>query len=240
MTGGNMQHKVAIPVLAVLLAGCAGFAGWQAWSIGQMREQLTVLEQQVGNANVGILPAPGQLQPPPAVPVVPAFPPVSGGNGSTTINPNGLSGSQNDPFADFDRLQNEMLEQMQQLMATGMPGGLFDNDLFGGNGFSSGSSLNSQEPQLSMEEDKDSYVITIPIPEDSNAEVSASVEGNALNIEGKITVKNDGSNNNGSAFTSTQSRQFARSMQLPPDADPDGLTNVTEDNQVIITIPKQA
>jgi HSP20 family molecular chaperone IbpA len=244
MTGGNMQHKVVIPVLAVLLAGCAGFAGWQAWSIGQMRDQLTTLQQQVGNGNVGILPAPGQLQ---TQPLAPALPPVAGGNGSS-IAPNGLFGNQidpNDPFADFDRMQNEMLEQMQQLMAGAMPNGLFDNDLFdddlfGGKKPGVGGGLNSPEPQLSMEEDKDSYVITIPIPEDSSAEVSASVQGGALNIEGKITVQNDSSNNKGTAFTSTQSRQFARSMPVPADANPDGMTNVTEDNQVIITIPKQA
>lgn len=233
------QHKVTIPILAVLLVASAGFAGWQAWSMRQMHDQLTALQQQVGNtSNAAILPAPGQLQP---QPVVPALPPNAGGN-PLNIDPNGLAGSQNDPFADFDRIQNEMMERMQRMMAGNLPGGLLDDDLFGfggGNNFGFGGSAATQQPQLNMTEDKDAYVITIPIPEDSNAEVSASVEGSALSIEGKITTKNDNSTN-GSAFTSTRSSQFARTMPLPPDADPDGLTNVTEDNQVIITIPKQA
>ena len=209
-----MQHKVTIPILAVLLAGSAGFAGWQAWSMGQMREELTALQQQVANTN--LLTAPGQSQ---AQPTVPALPPAAGGNG-WNIDPNGLLGNQNDPFAEFDRLQDEMLDRMRQMMGGTMPGGLLDDDFFafGGNNFSFGGSLNSQQPQLNMTEEDDSYVITIPIPEESNAEVSASVEGSALNIEGKITTKNDRSNNS-SAFSSTQSSEFARSMPLPPDAD---------------------
>jgi HSP20 family molecular chaperone IbpA len=232
-----MQHKVTIPILAVLLAASAGFAGWQAWSMGQMREELTALQQQVGNTSNNALTAPNMFQ---AQPTLPASPPGAGSNG-LNIDPNGLLGNQADPFADFDRLQNEMMERMRQMMAGNGVGGLLDDDFFGfgGNTFSFGGNLGSRQPQLNMTEQNDAYVITIPLPADSNAEVSASVEGNSLNIEGKITTKNDASNN-GSAFTSTQSSQFARSMQLPPDADPDGLTNVTEDNQVIITIPKQA
>jgi HSP20 family molecular chaperone IbpA len=236
MKGGNMQNKVVIPVLAVLLLASAGFAGWQAWSLGQMSEQLTALQQQVGNTNTNALPARNPLQPQTPVPSAPP-------NSSNGLNlgPNGLLGNQNDPFADFDRLQEEMLDRMQQMMGGNMPGGLLDDDFFGfgSNIFNFGSGLNAGQPQVKMTEDDDAYVITIPIPEDSNAEVSASVEGSALNIEGKFTTKNDGTNN-GSVFTSTQSSQFARSMPLPPDADPDGLTNVTEEHQVVITIPKQA
>jgi len=228
-----MQHKVTTVTLAIALLACSGLVGWQAWSIGQMREQLTALQQEVGNPHTSILPSsnssplPGTQQP--------VNPPSSlfGGNGSNN-NPQSLLGNQNDPFADFDRMQEEMLAHMQQLMAGGGPGGLFDSDSFG-----FGNSLGVQEPQLNMSEKNDAYVITIDIPEASNAEVSASVNGNELNIEGKITVKNDGSNN-GSSFMSSQSKQFARSMPLPPDADPEGLTNVTEEHQVVITIPKQA
>lgn len=229
-----MQHKVTVAILAVALLACAGLVGWQAWSIGQMREQLTALQQQVGNPHASILPSPS----PQAQPVNPPSSLFGGGN-NLNSDPQGLLGNQNDPFADFDRLQDEILEHMQQLMAGGMPDSLFDDDFFAGDKFGFGSSLNTQEPELNMSENDDSYVITIDIPEDSNAEVSAAVDGNELNIEGKITVKNDGSNN-GSSFTSTESRQFARSMSLPPDADPNGLTNVTEANQVVITIPKHA
>src|SRR5688572_18826486 len=161
-----MQHKVTIFILAVLLVGSAGFAGWQAWSMGQMREQLTALQQQVGNTNANVLTAPSPFQ---TQPTRPALPPAGGGN-SLNIDPNGLLGNQTDPFADFDRLQNEMMERMQQMMAGNGAGGLLDDDFFGfggGNKFGFGGGFNTQQPELNMTEKNDSYVITIPIPEDS-------------------------------------------------------------------------
>ncbi|MES2626739.1 MAG: Hsp20 family protein [Pseudomonadota bacterium] len=227
-----MQHKVTVAIAAVVLFSCAGVVGWQARSMAQMREQITALQQQVGNNNTNVLPGIVQA---PNLQTQPVNPPISpfGGN-SPSNNPQNLLGNQNDPFADFDRLQQEMMDHMQQLMAGGMPNSLFDNDSFG-----FGSSLSAQQPDVNLSENDEAYVIIIDIPQDSDAEVSASVDGNELNIEGKITVKN-ASSSNGSSFTSSQSSQFARSMPLPADADPDGLTNVTEENQVVITIPKQA
>jgi HSP20 family molecular chaperone IbpA len=226
-----MQHKVKVTILSVAVLALAGLIGWQAWSIGQMREQLAALQQQVGNPNV--LTTPG-TQAQPAVPPSSLF----GGNGLNNV-PGGIFNNQNDPFADFDKLRDEMFDHMQQLMEGGMAGSLFDDDFFGAGNFGFGGGLNTQEPEVDLSEKDDAYVITIDIPKNSNAEVSATVEGNQLNIKGKITVNNDSSNNS-STFMSTQSRQFARSMPLPADADPDGLTNVTKENRVIITIPKQA
>lgn len=228
-----MQHKVVIASAVAVVLLCTGLIGWQAWSIGQIREEITALQQQVAGSGNSLLAGAGtQTQPVP--------PPASlfGGNGANNLSPGSPFSNQNSAFEEFDRLQAEMFDHMQQLLGTNTPGGLFDDNFFA-DAFGFDTGVNGQDPDLQMREQDDSYVITIDIPEDSNAEVSASVDGNELNIEGNITIKNDGSNT-GSTFSSTQSRQFARSMPLPPDADPDGLTNVTEDGQVVITIPKQA
>src|SRR5687768_8061613 len=99
-----MQHKVKTVFLSLALLSCAGLIGWQAWSIGQMREQLTALQQQVGNPDVLTMPG---TQAQPTVPPSSLF----GGNDLNNA-PGGIFGNPNDPFADFDKLQEEMIDRM--------------------------------------------------------------------------------------------------------------------------------
>ena len=100
-----------------------------------MREQLTALQQQARVPQASNVPS--QVQGTPTLSVnTPSS--LTGRGSALNTNPQGVFGNQNHPFADFERLQNEMLEHRQQLMATGM-----SDSLFGSNSFGIGSSLNT-------------------------------------------------------------------------------------------------
>ena len=84
----------------------------------------------------------------------------------------------------------------------------------------------------------DSYQASIAIPDNSKVEITTEVNGRDLTIEGKVTVEQQ-SQPNGGGFSSMQTRHFARTLTLPADVDPLGISNETVHGQVVITIPKQ-
>jgi HSP20 family molecular chaperone IbpA len=255
-----MQSKLAITLMGSALVLGVGLIGWQTWTGNQMQTQLDQLQAQLENlhtqqqaANLpqlaaipngggGITVAPQPQQPAPPVQVnpvqpggaTPVYPP-----GSTQLDPFGLFGGNGDPFAEFDRIQQQMHERMQQLMSgSGFADPFLDFDAFGPGGFGFSSSFGTQnQPRFNYEETPDAYVVTVDIPDDSNIELNTEVNGQELTIEGKVTVEENNSNN-GSSFTSRQTQQFAQTFSLPADVDPLGITNETKDSKVIITIPR--
>jgi HSP20 family molecular chaperone IbpA len=255
-----MQSKLAITLMSSALVLGVGLIGWQAWTGNQMKTQLDQLQAQLEKlhaqqpatapAQVAVIPGysqgstttPAPRQAAPLAQVTPVLP----GGGASPVNPPG--GNQpdpfgffggGDPFAEFDRIQQQMHERMQQLMSgSGFADPFLDFDAFGPGGFGFSSSFGLQnQPQFSYEETGDAYVVTVDIPEDSNIELNTEVNGRELTIEGKVTVE-ENSSNTGSAFTSRQTQQFAQTFSLPDDVDPLGITNETRDSKVIITIPR--
>jgi HSP20 family molecular chaperone IbpA len=192
-----------------------------------------------------------------AVPHNPATPPQSPPQ-ATPVNPPGTSGDPfddffsgfgngADPFADFDQMRQQMEQQMQQLMgsmgAIGGPGGQSSQggspfDPF--NNFNFGSAFSgAAQPGINLQEKPDAYVITIDLPKgSSDVEVNAAVENGQLNIEGKLTVKHE-DQQQGHSLSSLQTQQFSRRLPLPADADPLGIHNETQGDQMIVTVPKQ-
>lgn len=257
-----MQGKSTAVVLGSVAVIALGLLGWQSWNTHQLQQQVESLQQQVSAqqlsaplAQANPLSAPNAFTPPPAAsnpptsPInpqllapSPAQPPSAQGNPPLANNGDPFWGGQ-DPFEEMQRMQQQMHQHMQELMngfGMGSAGAsLFDMDPFqGGPGFGSSMGFGA-EPEFQFDETRDNYQVSVTIPQGSHVEVSTSTQGNNLTIEGKVTVEQS-NQANGSAFRSQQTRQFARTLQLPEDVDLMGLTNETKGDRVLITIPKKA
>ncbi|MES2604924.1 MAG: Hsp20/alpha crystallin family protein [Pseudomonadota bacterium] len=227
-----MQDRKIAVITGVAAVAALGLVGWQSWNTQQLQQQVTELQQQLQQQVAQATPVPPTSSAPTAPPSSPPADPLWGGQ---------------DPFAEMQRMQQQMHQHMQDLMSGfgmgnfGMdPNGssLFDMDPFqGGLGFGSSMGFGG-EPDFDFTETSDNYQVSISIPQGSNVEISTSTQGNNLTIEGKVTVEQDGQNNGG-GFRSTQTRQFARTLQLPEDVDPLGVKNETQGDKVVITIPKK-
>ncbi len=205
-----MQGKTTVIAAATLAVAIAGLFGWQSWSNHRLQQELSALQQQIASQQ---LPSPAAA----------------------------AAGS-SDPFADMQRMQAEMHQRMQQLMeGFGMPGfgpSLFDEPFGNMPGFGSSMGLGA-DPEFTLQETVDSYQVSISIPADSNVEITTEVNGRDLTIEGKVTLQQQNQQGNGT-FNSLHTRQFARTLTLPADVDPLGISNETRNGQVIITLPKQS
>lgn len=247
-----MQGKTTVISAATLAVAIAGLIGWQSWNTHQLQQQVAQLQQQVAAQSGSAAPnTPGtpqalaninpQLAPPsPQSGTTPLSPP-----NAAPLNPPGSGdpfwGGQ-DPFADMQRMQEEMHQRMQQLMS-GMGMGGFGSSLFDMDPFQDapgfGSSMGfGADPEFGFSENADNYQLSIAIPDNSKVEVSTEVKGRDLTIEGKVTVEEQ-NQAGGGGFRSMQTRQFARTLTLPADVDPLGITNQTANGQVVITLPKQ-
>jgi HSP20 family molecular chaperone IbpA len=246
--------------MGAALVTTTSLLGWQLWSSHQLRQDLSALQQTLSQTQPQAAPAastnqlasnqsPGASIVPNATPntvpnATPQTPPQSSPvnpPGATNDPFDGFFGGSGDPFADFDQMRQEMEQHMQQLMGsmggTGSQGGSFfdDFDNFGGGSAFSGAA----QPEINMSEKPDAYVITIDLPKDSSdVEVNTEVENGQLNIEGKLTVKRE-DKQQGHSLTSMQTQEFSRSLPLPADADPLGIRNETQGDQMIVTVPKQ-
>lgn len=242
-----MQNKLALGIMGGLLAIGAGFIGWQGWNTHQLQLQVDQLQQQLAlqpspqtapsnpqqqshptPPSSGVIPNPLQPQSPQA---------PQNGFGNPPLGSSPFGG--NDPFADMQRMQQEMHERMQQMMqGFGMNMPMFDMDPFqGGPGFSSNMGFGAQ-PDFAFDEGQDEYVVTVKIPDGSNVEINTDVHGDELTIQGKVTVEQN-NQGNGGGFSSVQTQQFARTLTLPGDVDVLGITNETVGDEIHIKLPKQ-
>ncbi len=141
----------------------------------------------------------------------------------------------------MQQMQQQMHQHMQDLMSGlgfDKPGtSLFDMDpLQGGLGF--GSSMGfGDDPKFNFKENADNYQVIIAIPKDSKVELKTQVHGRDLTVEGKVTVEQQ-NQNQGSRFQSRQTRQFARTFNLPDDVDELGIRTETAGEQAVIILPK--
>lgn len=240
-----MKSRLANIFMGTALVFATGLIGWQTWTGNQMKTQLSQLQsqlqsiasQQMAGSNSGRTvpgtPQQGSSAEPLTSPVQPANP-----GGSIQVDPFG-QGANADPFSDFDRIQQEMHQRMQQLLSgKGLADPFFSFEPFGSGsfGFSSSFGLQSQ-PQFNFGETEDAYVVTVDIPPESSLELTTGLNGQELTIEGKVTIEESNKTGNG-AFSSRQTQHFARTFTLPTDVDPLGITNQTIDSKVIITIPR--
>lgn len=215
-----MQDRKTVITAATLAVAIAGLVGWQSWNTHRLQQEIAALQQQLAARGTG---------------------------GPTSVKPQQLPvpadrfGGNGDPFADMQRLQAEMHQRMQQLMDDfGMPGfgsSLFDEPFGNMPGFGSSMGFGA-DPEFALQETADNYQVSISIPDGSDVEITTEVNGRDLTIEGKVTLEQQNQQGAG-GFSSMQTGQFARTLTLPADVDPLGITNETRNGQVIITLPKQ-
>jgi len=204
-----MRTRTLFTLMSSALTLCFAVSGWQLYQTHQLREELSSLRESLeAETIVSANPLPGSSAPVQTP-------------GSSDPFANFFS---SDPFSGFD----QMRQRMEQMFGAG--GSLFD---FPGAGFAS-----AAQPEIEMSEKPDAYVVTIELPEgSSDVELSTEVDNGQLSIEGKLTVRQDNSQQ-GRSITSMQTQQFSRRLPLPKDVDPLGIRNETQGNQVVVTLPK--
>lgn len=240
------MNKYAVSAIVILLTLCLTGLGWLGYSNWQLRRQMASLQ----TAEPPAMPVPvpnfnGPASPAPNMPgqVVPN--PVPNGPGQ--VNPSPLPGGPGqaspdpaDPFDDFfsgnwDPLTEieRMQEHMRQLMQQG-PGAAFGS---GSSGNGQTFTFQSMQPDISMEESKDAYVVNITIPEGSDIELNTEVEGNEFVVSGKVSSKEE--NGSGNAKQSiVSSSSFSRSFYLDQAVDTLGMKSETHGDTMTITLPK--
>jgi HSP20 family molecular chaperone IbpA len=244
-----MQNKANIILASVVGVAALGLLGYQSWNTHQLQQQVVALQQQLaaqtgagsGQSAPGAPPlaSPPNATPPQSNP--PLVPPAA-----SPLNPPARNdpfwGGQ-DPFADMQRMQQQMHQHMQDLLS-GLGFDQPDTSLFGMDPFQRGLGFGSSmgfgdDPKFDFKENVDNYQVTIAIPKGSKVEITTSVHGRDLTVEGRVTVEQQ-NQNKGQKFRSLQTRQFARTFSLPADVDVLGIRNETVGEQAVITLPKQA
>lgn len=201
------MNKRIIILMAAGLGLCLTLTAWLAWSNWQLQQQLNALTEN--SSDLALQTEPDWLQrlPPRATP---APPPSSGW----------------DPFAELDRMQQQMDQWLQ-----GSPFGLAagpGRNLFG---------LNNAQPDIRIEEEADAFLVHITVPEGSEMELNTEVDGQRLIVSGSIRAALDNSGN-GFSRSFQSSSQFSRQFTLSSPVDSLRMTKETDQNQVIITLPK--
>ncbi len=244
-----MQTRITVVLASALAVAAVGLLGWQSWNTHQLQQQVVALQQQLASQSTLQSAAAPSNTAPLAPPPVTAAPlqqnsPLAPQGPSPVSPPSAIDpfwGGQ-DPFADMQKMQQEMHKHMQDLLSglgideSGVSP--FDLDPFR-RGFGFGSSMGfGDDPEFAFRENADSYQVTINIPKGSKVEINTSVKGRDLTVEGKVTVEQQ-KQNQGNRLQSLQTRQFARTFKLPGDVDVLGIRTESKSDQTVITLPKQ-
>lgn len=201
------MNKHLIILMIAGLGLCLTLTAWLAWSNWQLQQQLDTLTENSSGLALQSEPDWMQRLPPQAMPVPPTSP-------------------RWDPFAELDRMQQQMDQWLQ-----GSPFGLGAGP--GSNLFS----LASAQPDIRIEEDADAFQVYITVPEGSEIELNTEVDGQRLTVSGTIRAALDNSGN-GFSTRFQSSSQFSRQFTLSSPVDSLAMTKETDQDQVIITLPK--
>ncbi len=133
--------------------------------------------------------------------------------------------SKSDPFDAFTDMRSRIDDMMES----------FSNDKF----FNSPSFdlFAFDVPEISMDESKTAYVITMDVPKGQAVEINTKLEDQRLSLTG--VVKDSKSNARGQqSIVSSSVRQFTRSFYFPLAVDEAAMTVEQSDDNITITVPK--
>lgn len=202
------MNKRITTLMTVGLGLCLTLTAWLAWSNWQLQQRLNTLSDHRS-------PMAQQSEPDWLQRLAP----------QTTPAP--TSPSTWDPFAELDRMQQQMEQWMQGSIFSGSPS--MQSNLF---------DMKLSQPDIRLEEDSDAYRITIAVPENSEIELNTQVDERTLTINGTITQSMDNLSA-GISRNFRSSSRFSRQFTLNDDADSLGVTTESIDQTMVVTIPKR-
>jgi HSP20 family protein len=112
---------------------------------------------------------------------------------------------------------------------------------FGDEGFGGGLRQVAVAPSIDVEEDDDSYEVTVELPGMKQDDVEVELNQNVLTIRGEKRYSSNGGDKERKRRTRWSERsygRFVRSFTLPSDADADRLQAKFSNGVLTITIPK--
>lgn len=113
----------------------------------------------------------------------------------------------------------------------------FDDPFFSSSPFWNGN--REFYPVLNVEEKSDSYMIEAEVPGVHSNDIEIDLDGNVLTIKGERKVEEQTENENTRRhLVERRYGSFQRSLTLPDNTDPDGITAESRNGVLYIKIPK--
>ena len=139
-----------------------------------------------------------------------------------------------DPFQQMEQFRLQMDSMMNNFFGGSRLGSAVGGSLFGTDPFSA---MGLNQPNLSLRETNSALEVVIPVQEGQQFELSTDVEQDRLTVAGTMTWS---AQDSGSGVISRRSgsSQFSRTIVLPDNVDPTGLTTEHRGNEIVITLPK--
>ena len=159
-------------------------------------------------------------------------------NGSmTTPGPNnawsGPAGANNtwswDPLKEMDDIQratDRMFRDTMRRMMTSREGG--------------GTAAMTFSPDIDLQKTADHYLLNVDLPGIDKDKISVKTENGMLTISGERKVEKEEKNDQGFYRMESNYGSFARSVSLPPDANPDRITAEAKNGVLTVKIPRIA
>lgn len=137
-----------------------------------------------------------------------------------------MNNGQWDPFAEIERMQNEMGRMINHAFNQPLSphSGMFSNKLFFDN--------------TQMEETKDGYLIKLNIGGFDKDKIDINVNQNSISISGEYKGEEKQKDQNG-MFELHNYGKFLNSIPVPPNADVSKMKTEKKDNQMEIYLPKK-
>ena len=142
-----------------------------------------------------------------------------------------------DPFQHMEAIRQQMDSMMNSFFGGPMPslGGISGGrSLFGSDPFAS---MGLNQPSLNLRETDSALEVVIPVQEGQQFELSTDVQEDRLTVAGTVSWSAEDS---GSGLISSRrgSSHFSRTIMLPENVDPAGLTTEHRGDEIVITLPK--
>jgi HSP20 family molecular chaperone IbpA len=139
---------------------------------------------------------------------------------------------QNDPFTEMDEFHQRMNRMMKKSLRPSFDyswDGWFNNRFLGGNG----------DVEIRTEEKKDSYLITLDIPNLEDNELNITINEDGIAIEGELTQIAERKDARGNVIGRQEvHRSISKRFPIPHDADHEGAEIDNEGDRIKISLPK--
>ncbi|MGB0454440.1 MAG: Hsp20/alpha crystallin family protein [Bacteriovoracaceae bacterium] len=147
----------------------------------------------------------------------------------------------NDPFAQMDKIHDQMRKRIDKAFGGSMLGGGFlGGSLFGNSFFDSDSFGGFSSDGIKVEEHEDDdfkYVEILADGIDKNS-IKIDIANGMISISGEIR-KTEDNQSSGSRSMSSYVSSFSRSFNIPYGVSEENVKIDTEDNKIVIKFPKE-